>query len=73
VLWLQLCLVLKVRMCKGSESYSAKGTVLGVTKRILVFIRQQYIVQGNSVVAGEWRKLHNEKLNICTHPILCGW
>jgi len=24
-------------------------------------------------VMGEWRRLHNEKLNICTpHPILCG-
>ena len=25
-------------------------------------------------VTGEWRKLHNETLNVCTpYPILCGW
>jgi hypothetical protein len=25
-------------------------------------------------VTGEWRKLHNEELMICTsYPILCGW
>jgi hypothetical protein len=24
-------------------------------------------------VTGEWRRLHNEKINICTpHPISCG-
>jgi hypothetical protein len=23
-------------------------------------------------VTGEWRKLHNEKLNICSHPISSG-
>jgi len=24
-------------------------------------------------VTGEWRRLHNEELNVCTpHPILCG-
>jgi hypothetical protein len=25
-------------------------------------------------VTGEWRKLHNEEINVCTlYPILCGW
>jgi len=23
-------------------------------------------------VTGEWRKLHNEELRICTHPLLFG-
>jgi len=45
-----------------------------VTAAIVILIMiNEYLDSRRDEVTAEWRRLHNEELNVCTaHPILCG-
>jgi len=56
----------------GCETWSL---TLREERRLMVFeyrVLRRIFGPKRDEVTGEWRKLHNEELNICPHPILFG-
>ena len=58
----------------GCETWSL---TLKEERRVRVFenrVLRRVFGAKRDEVTGEWRKLHNEELSVCTpYPILCGW